>query len=175
MSPGFATSSTLCTIRLSPGNTFTVHAGPQSRRCLPVRQTMLGSTAYSRLSRSEISGVGNSANFRIKSGSKRSRSALIRKPGPGNISADRGFLAPTSTLVIAVALIRLLDFKGSIATQDELKRHYRVDDGQRHSRNAERRRAELELAIDSWNYQESTDGPQCTLVHLFDMTRYCIP
>ena len=36
-SPGCAMSSALCTIRLSPGYTFTVQAGPTSRMCSPVR------------------------------------------------------------------------------------------------------------------------------------------
>src|SRR5207302_1325799 len=80
---------------------------------------MLGSTAYKRLSRSEISGVGNSANFSRRPGSKRLNSVLMRKPGPGNITAERGFSARTFSVVIAV--IRTPHFNGLIATQCELK------------------------------------------------------
>src|SRR6516164_5471819 len=101
-SPGFAMSRDLCTMRLSPGNTFTVQAKPHNRCCLLVRQVIAGSTAYRRLSRSEISGVSNSVNSWIKAGSKRGKSGLIRKPGPGNISAERGFWVVKAIVAVLI-------------------------------------------------------------------------
>src|SRR5262249_10095070 len=91
-SPGCAMSRLLWTMRLSPGYTFTVHAGPMTRSDGSVRFLISGDIVYRRFIRSEIVGVSNRASRGSASSGGRSNSRRTRKPGPGCISADFGLL-----------------------------------------------------------------------------------
>src|SRR2546426_11839696 len=98
MSFGAARSRALCTIRLSPGNTLTVQAGPRIRRWGAVTFRIAVHIVYRRFIRSEIMGVSNSRNPATNAGSGRPIWRRIRNPGPGFNSDVIGLLtmAPTS-------------------------------------------------------------------------------
>ena len=108
-SPGRARSRLLCTIRLSPGNTLTVQAGPRIRNSGAVTLWISQCMVKSRFIRSDMDGVSKSANPSMTAWSGRSMCDLIRKPGPGCISAVFGFLAVPPVLVaLAIAEAYLL-------------------------------------------------------------------
>ena len=101
-SPGWARSSALWTIRLSPGNTFTVQAGPTMRRSGAVIGRMSVLIVYKRFSRSEISGVSNAWNPVTMSGAGLRSLNRNRNPGPGCNFVCPGF-APGGILASCVS------------------------------------------------------------------------
>src|SRR6516165_6463324 len=99
MSPGCARSRLLWTIRLSPGNTLTVQAGPSTRVPGAVNRWISQCKVNSRFIRSEMAGVSKRPMPATSSRAGRSMAVRILQPGPGCSSDDCGLLSPTPALL----------------------------------------------------------------------------